>query len=61
MTGKPVRCWLGFHSYVQRRPDDERPRGPDQKVCRLCGKQRDVPFGNLPGFGMGAGLGGGGL
>ena len=58
MTKKRWRCRLGFHSYVARHPEDERPQGPDQKVCRLCGKQTGVPYGNLPAAGIGDGGGG---
>ncbi|MGY1771293.1 hypothetical protein [Blastococcus sp. SYSU D00813] len=53
MSSKPLRCRLGFHSYVQRRPDDERSHGPDHKICRLCGKHSGVPYGNVPSAGMG--------
>ncbi|NYJ08889.1 hypothetical protein [Petropleomorpha daqingensis] len=47
-TTKDVRCRLGIHSWVRRHPPDERYEGPDQKVCRRCGKQTrpaDVPPG----------------
>jgi hypothetical protein len=33
---------MGLHSYVRAHPADERYEGPDQQVCRLCGKGRDV-------------------
>ncbi|MGY1726049.1 hypothetical protein ACI79J_03665 [Geodermatophilus sp. SYSU D01062] len=38
-----------MHAYVQRHPDDERLRGPDQKVCRRCGRRRDVVNTIIPG------------
>jgi hypothetical protein len=41
-TRKPLLCRIGVHAYVQRRPEDERLRGPDHQVCRRCGKHRDV-------------------
>ncbi len=42
MADRPLRCRLGFHSYVPEHPRDEGPRGPDGhgEVCRLCGKRR---------------------
>ncbi|RFU20863.1 hypothetical protein [Geodermatophilus marinus] len=61
MTRKPLRCRFGLHSYVQRHPDGERPAGPDHRICRRCGKHTDVPFGNVPGMGLGGGGGGGGF
>ncbi|PWW22462.1 hypothetical protein JD79_01615 [Geodermatophilus normandii] len=39
---RPLLCRIGLHAYVQRRPDDERLRGPDHKVCRRCGKRSDI-------------------
>ncbi|MCZ2860153.1 hypothetical protein [Blastococcus sp. VKM Ac-2987] len=64
MTGKPLRCHLGLHSWLSRHPADERYDGPDQKVCRRCGKERGLPFGVVPpgpgGSGSGDGGGGGG-
>ena len=48
---------MGFHSYVTRHPEDEKPQGPDDKVCRLCGKQTGVPYGNLPAGGIPTGGG----
>ena len=57
MTRKPLRCRFGFHSYVQRHPDDEgRPSGPDDKICRLCAKRTGTPYGNVPGAGLGGGF-----
>ena len=44
---RPLRCRLGFHAYVQRRPEDERLRGPDHKVCRRCGKRRDLEIDSI--------------
>ena len=58
MTRKPLRCRFGFHSYVQRHPDGERPSSPDDKICRLCGKRTGTPFGNVPGAVIGGGGGG---
>lgn len=55
MTGKPLRCRLGLHANVQQRPDDEQLHGPDQKVCRLCGKRSGTPFGAVPPGGVGGG------
>ena len=49
MTRKPLRCHFGFHAYVQRHPDGERPSSPDDKICRLRGKRTGTPFGNVPG------------
>jgi hypothetical protein len=48
MARKPLRCHFGFHSYVQRHPDGERPSSPDDKICRLCGKRTGTPYGNAP-------------
>ncbi|MGY1830593.1 hypothetical protein ACI8AA_09220 [Geodermatophilus sp. SYSU D01180] len=48
-TPKPLLCRLGLHAYVQRHPDDERLRGPDQKVCRRCGKHHDIVNTIVPG------------
>ena len=31
MTRKPLRCRFGFHSYIRRHPDGERPSSPDDK------------------------------
>lgn len=45
---KPLRCRLGLHAYVQRRPEDERLRGPDHQVCRRCGKHRDIDSTIIP-------------
>ncbi len=39
---KPLPCRLGLHAYVQRHPEDERLRGPERKVCRRCGRRRDL-------------------
>ncbi|PRY41148.1 hypothetical protein LY71_11929 [Geodermatophilus tzadiensis] len=39
-TPKPLLCRLGAHAWVQRHPEDERLRGPDQQVCRRCGRRR---------------------
>ena len=55
MVSKPLLCRLGLHSYVQQHPADERSHGPDQKVCRRCGKQ----MGDLGGLPPGALSGGG--
>ena len=41
-TRKPLLCRIGVHAYVQRHPEDERLRGPDEKVCRRCGKHHDI-------------------
>jgi hypothetical protein len=50
MTAKPLRCVFGLHSYVAAHPTDERRRpGPDDKVCRRCGKQQKDLFGIPPG------------
>jgi hypothetical protein len=41
-----MRCRLGLHAWVRRHPPNERYKGPDNQVCRLCGKQRgdqDLP------------------
>lgn len=58
MTKKRMRCRLGIHSYVTRHPEGEKTQGPDDKVCRLCGKHSGVPYGNVPagGFPTGGGL-----
>jgi len=49
---------MGLHSYVRdsyvrAHPADERYEGPDQQVCRLCGKRRgtssDIPPAGLTG------------
>ncbi|MGY1679080.1 hypothetical protein [Geodermatophilus sp. SYSU D01176] len=48
MNRKPLRCRFGFHSYVQRHPDGERPLGPDDKICQRCGKRTGAPFGKAP-------------
>jgi hypothetical protein len=57
MADKPLVCRLGFHSYVQRHPVDERSHGPDQKACRRCRKQiTDV--GGVPGIFFSGGGGG---
>lgn len=58
MTRKRLRCRLGFHAYVTRHPVDEKPQGPDQKVCRLCGKRTGVPYGSVPAAGIEGGGGG---
>jgi len=42
MSGKPVRCRLGWHNYVKQPPADERSHGPNDQVCRLCGKRRSL-------------------
>jgi len=55
MATKPLRCRLGMHAYVRARPTAERPPGPDNKVCRLCGKHLGDMFGIPP-----AAIGGGG-
>jgi hypothetical protein len=49
MARKPVVCRLGFHSYVQAHPRDERQQGPDRdRVCRRCGKRSDGNISGLP-------------
>ncbi|MGY1650792.1 hypothetical protein [Geodermatophilus sp. SYSU D01119] len=48
MSRRPLRCRFGMHSYVRRHPDGERPSGPDDEVCRHCGKQTGAPFGSAP-------------
>jgi len=58
MSGKPLRCRFGFHVYVQRHPDDERPAGPDDKICLRCGKRTGTPFVSVPGAVLGDGGGG---
>jgi len=58
VTGKPPRCHPGLHSWVPRHPADERYNGPDQKVCRRCGKERGVPFGDVPSGPLGSAGGG---
>ncbi|HYO37348.1 MAG TPA: hypothetical protein VER97_14830 [Geodermatophilus sp.] len=35
---KPLACRVGLHAYVQRHSEDERLRGPDDEVCRRCGR-----------------------
>ena len=45
---KPLLCRIGVHAYVQRRPEDERLRGPDRKICRRCGKHRDIDTTIIP-------------
>ncbi|SNS02743.1 hypothetical protein SAMN04488107_0921 [Geodermatophilus saharensis] len=45
---KPLSCRLGFHAYVQRRPEDERLRGPDHKICRRCGRHQDIDTTIIP-------------
>jgi hypothetical protein len=55
MATKPLRCRFGMHSYVHEHPADERLQGPDDKVCRLCGKHSSGLGGIPP-----AALGGGG-
>ena len=59
MASKQLRCRMGLHSYVRAHryvrahPVDERYEGPDQQVCRLCGKRRgkssDIPPAGLTG------------
>jgi hypothetical protein len=53
MASKQLRCRMGLHSYVRAHPADERYEGPDQQVCRLCGKRRgtssDIPPAGLTG------------
>ena len=36
MARKPVVCRLGFHSYVQAHPRDERQQGPDHDRVFEC-------------------------
>ncbi|MGY1731609.1 hypothetical protein ACI798_08805 [Geodermatophilus sp. SYSU D01045] len=43
---KPLTCLVGLHDWTRRHPPDERYEGPDQQVCRRCGRMRgpwDVP------------------
>ena len=48
MAGKPIRCRVGLHAFVVEHPHDERPQGPDAKVCRLCGKRTGPGVFGLP-------------
>jgi hypothetical protein len=58
MAQKPLPCRLGVHSYVRRHSEDEQYHGPDQQVCRRCGKTRGVPFADVPPGVLGGGPGG---
>ncbi len=57
MASKPLLCRPGSHSYVQQHPADERSHGPDQEVCRRCGKH----MGDLGGLPPGSLSGGGAM
>ena len=48
MASKPIRCLLGFHSFVRQHPTDERFAGPPRQVCRLCGKGRNLDDAKVP-------------
>ena len=43
-----------MHAYVNEHPTDERFHGPDNKVCRLCGKQ-PTDLGGVPPAALGGG------
>ena len=53
MASKRLRCRIGVHSYVRAHPVDEVYRGPDERVCRACGKRGgtllDLPAAGLTG------------
>ena len=53
MANKRLRCRIGVHSYVRAHPADERYQGPDERVCRHCGKRGgtllDIPAAGLTG------------
>lgn len=36
-VGKTLRCWIGWHDWVNRRADD----GMGFRLCRRCGKDQD--------------------
>ncbi|GAA4739528.1 hypothetical protein GCM10023328_20700 [Modestobacter marinus] len=48
MTRKPLRCRFGFHAWVQRHPEGDRPARSEDKICRRCGKRTGSPFGSAP-------------
>jgi hypothetical protein len=54
MAAKPLRCRLGMHAFVSEHPTDERFHGPDNKVCRLCGKH-PTDVGGIPPAALGGG------
>jgi hypothetical protein len=47
-----------MHSYVRAHPADERLQGPDERVCRRCGKRGQDLLG-IPSATLGGGGGGG--